>query len=93
MQNRISDNVGGVKHFSSPLLYALEEERDFALTLRLIGGLTTTEIARAFLVPEKTMGKRIFRPKRALTEAHVPFETPHGDGLRRRCSPYFPWST
>jgi predicted RNA polymerase sigma factor len=55
-----------------------------ALTLRLIGGLTTTEIARAFLVPEKTMGQRIFRAKKALTEAHVPFEAPHGDELRRR---------
>jgi len=55
-----------------------------ALTLRLIGGLTTAEIARAFLVPEKTMGQRIFRAKKTLSEAHVPFETPRGDELRRR---------
>jgi len=55
-----------------------------ALTLRLVCGLTTTEIARAFLVPEKTMGQRIFRAKKTLTEAHVPFETPRGDELRRR---------
>ncbi|RSL16865.1 RNA polymerase ECF family sigma subunit [Edaphobacter aggregans] len=55
-----------------------------ALTLRLIGGLTTVEIARAFLVPEKTMGQRIFRAKKTLSEAHVPFETPRGDELRRR---------
>ena len=55
-----------------------------ALTLRLIGGLTTSEIARAFLVPEKTIGQRIFRAKKTLAEAHVPFETPRGDELRRR---------
>ena len=55
-----------------------------ALTLRLIGGLTTAEIARAFLVPEKTIGQRIFRAKKTLSEAHVPFETPRGDELRRR---------
>jgi RNA polymerase sigma-70 factor (ECF subfamily) len=55
-----------------------------ALTLRLICGLTTAELARAFLVPEKTMGQRIFRAKKTLSEAHVPFETPRGDELRRR---------
>ncbi len=55
-----------------------------ALTLRLICGLTTAEIARAFLVPEKTLGQRIFRAKRTLSEAHVPFETPRGEDLRRR---------
>lgn len=62
----------------------LPMEGRVALTLRLIGGLTTSEIARAFLVPEKTMGQRIFRAKKTLSEAHVPFETPHGDELRRR---------
>ena len=62
----------------------LAVEGRIALTLRLIGGLTTAEIARAFLVPEKTMGQRIFRAKRTLSEAHVPFETPRGDELRRR---------
>ena len=55
-----------------------------ALTLRLVGGLTTAEIARAFLVPEKTLGQRISRAKKTLSEAHVPFETPRGDELRRR---------
>ena len=63
---------------------ALAVEGRIALTLRLIGGLTTEEIARAFLVPEKTMGQRIFRAKKTLSEAHVPFETPRGDELRRR---------
>jgi RNA polymerase sigma-70 factor, ECF subfamily len=55
-----------------------------ALTLRLIGGLTTGEIARAFLVPEKTLGQRVFRAKKILAEAHVPFETPRGEDLRKR---------
>lgn len=62
----------------------LAVEGRVALTLRLIGGLTTAEIARAFLVPEKTMGQRIFRAKKTLAEAHVPFETPRGDELHRR---------
>src|SRR5690242_13319395 len=55
-----------------------------ALTLRLIGGLTTAEIARAFLVPEKTMGQRIFRAKKTLSEADLTFETPSGEELHRR---------
>lgn len=62
----------------------LPAEGRVALTLRLIGGLTTAEIARAFLVPEKTLGQRIFRAKKALAEAGVPYETPRGEDLRRR---------
>jgi RNA polymerase sigma-70 factor (ECF subfamily) len=62
----------------------LPVEGRVALTLRLIGSLTTAEIARAFLVPEKTMGQRIFRAKKTLSDAHVPFETPREDELRRR---------
>jgi len=62
----------------------LAMEGRVALTLRLIGGLTTAEIARAFLLPEKTIGQRIFRAKKTLSEAHVPFETPRGDELHRR---------
>ena len=62
----------------------LPVEGRVALTLRLIGGLTTAEIARAFLLPEKTIGQRIFRAKKTLSEAHVPFETPRGDDLHRR---------
>jgi RNA polymerase sigma factor (sigma-70 family) len=64
----------------------LPVEGRVALTLRLIGGLTTDEIARAFLVPEKTLGQRIVRAKKTLSEAHVPFETPRGDELRKRVS-------
>lgn len=59
-------------------------EARIALTLRLVCGLTTVEIARAFLLPEKTLGQRIFRAKKTLSEAHLPFETPRGDELRRR---------
>ncbi len=62
----------------------LTVEGRIALTLRLIGRLTTAEIARAFLVPEKTMGQRIFRAKRTLAEAHVPFEIPRANELRSR---------
>jgi len=62
----------------------LAMEGRIALTLRLICGLNTAEIARAFLVPEKTLGQRIFRAKKTLSEARVPFETPRGDELRGR---------
>lgn len=55
-----------------------------ALTLKLLGGLSTQEIARAFLVPEATMAQRIVRAKRALGEAHVPFELPPPNELGER---------
>jgi predicted RNA polymerase sigma factor len=64
----------------------LSTEAQVALTLRLLGGLTTEEIARAFLVPEPTVAQRIVRAKRTLTEAHVPFEVPRGDELAARLS-------
>jgi RNA polymerase sigma-70 factor (ECF subfamily) len=57
---------------------ALSTEARLALTLRLIGGLTTDEIARAFLVPEPTIAQRIVRAKRTLAEAGLPFEVPRG---------------
>ena len=65
----------------------LAVEGRVALTLRLICGLATAEIARAFLLPEKTLGQRIFRAKKTLTEAHVPFEIPRRDELRARLEP------
>ena len=64
----------------------LSPEARVALTLRLLGGLETTEIARAFLVPEPTVAQRIVRAKRTLREARVPFEVPHGAELAARLS-------
>ncbi|WP_437955782.1 RNA polymerase sigma factor [Sorangium sp. So ce119] len=64
----------------------LSTEAQVALTLRLLGGLTTDEIARAFLVPEPTVAQRIVRAKRTLAEARVPFEVPRGDELAPRLS-------
>jgi len=64
----------------------LSTEARVALTLRLLGGLTTQEIARAFLVPEPTVAQRIVRAKRTLTEARVPFEVPRGPELAARLS-------
>jgi len=64
----------------------LSTEARIALTLRLLGGLTTEEIARAFLVPEPTIAQRIVRAKRLLSEKRVPFEVPRGDELVARLS-------
>jgi len=65
---------------------ALSTEARVALTLRLLGGLTTDEIARAYLVPEPTIAQRIVRAKRTLTAARVPFEVPQGAELASRLS-------
>ena len=62
----------------------LSTEARVALTLRLLGGLTTEEIARAFLVPEPTIAQRIVRAKRTLAEKRVPFEVPRGAELQER---------
>jgi RNA polymerase sigma factor (sigma-70 family) len=64
----------------------LSPEARAALTLRLLGGLTTEEIARAFLVPEPTIQQRIVRAKRTLSESRVPFEVPLGEELTARLS-------
>ena len=64
----------------------LATEARVALTLRLLGGLATDEIARAFLVPEPTIAQRIVRAKRTLADAHVPFEVPRGDEFTARLS-------
>jgi RNA polymerase sigma factor (sigma-70 family) len=64
----------------------LSTEARTALTLRLLGGLTTEEIARAFLVPEPTIAQRIVRAKRTLTKERVPFEVPRGAELSARLS-------
>jgi RNA polymerase sigma factor (sigma-70 family) len=62
----------------------LSTDARVALTLKLLGGLTTHEIARAYLVPEPTIAQRIVRAKRTLSEAHVPFELPRGAALGER---------
>jgi RNA polymerase sigma-70 factor, ECF subfamily len=64
----------------------LSTEARTALTLRLLGGLTTEEIARAFLVPEPTIAQRIVRAKRTLTKERIPFEVPRGAELATRLS-------
>ena len=64
----------------------LASEARVALTLRLLGGLTTEEIARAFLVPEPTVAQRIVRAKRSLSEKQIPFEVPTGEALAERLS-------
>jgi len=63
---------------------ALGRDMQVALTLRMLGGLTTPEIARAFLVPEATVAQRIVRAKRTLAEKKVPFEVPRGEELSAR---------
>src|SRR5262249_35665407 len=65
---------------------ALPSEAGVALPLRLLGGLTTEEIARAFLAPESTVAQRIVRAKRTLAEKRVPFEVPRGPELAARLS-------
>src|SRR5262245_58908977 len=64
----------------------LSTEGRVALTLRLLGGLTTDEIARAFLVSEPTIAQRIVRAKRTLAKERVPFEVPRGSELALRLS-------
>jgi RNA polymerase sigma factor (sigma-70 family) len=65
---------------------ALSQEAQVALTLRLLGGLSTDEIARAFLVPEPTIAQRIVRAKRTLREKQIPFEVPRGAERTARLS-------
>ena len=84
----ISDDVGDdlLRLMFTACHPVLSTEARVALTLRLLGGLTTAEIARAFLVPEPTIAQRIVRAKRTLAEARVPFEAPHTDERAARLS-------
>jgi RNA polymerase sigma factor (sigma-70 family) len=88
LEGALDDNVGDdllrlVFISCHPIL---STEARVALTLRLLGGLTTEEIARAFLVPEPTIAQRIVRAKRTLAEKRVPFEVPRGVDLAARLS-------
>ncbi len=84
----INDNVGDdlLRLMFISCHPVLSGEARVALTLRLLGGLTTGEIARAFLVPEPTVAQRIVRAKRTLAEARVAFEVPRGEELEARLS-------
>lgn len=78
--SRLDDDVGDdlLKLIFTSCHPAISPESRMALTLRVVGGLTTDEIARAFLVPEATVAQRIVRAKRSLAEAGLPFEVPRG---------------
>jgi RNA polymerase sigma factor (sigma-70 family) len=84
----LDDNIGDdlLRLIFTACHPVLSTEGQVALTLRLLGGLTTDEIARAFLVPEPTVAQRIVRAKRTLSEANVPFEVPRGEELAARLS-------
>jgi RNA polymerase sigma-70 factor (ECF subfamily) len=82
LDDEIGDDMLSLMFISCHPVLAMEAR--VALTLRMVGGLTTTEIARAFLVPEPTIAQRIVRAKRTLAEAHVPFEVPRGEALAER---------
>jgi RNA polymerase sigma factor (sigma-70 family) len=83
------DAAGGIDDDVLRLMFVachpvLSSEARAALTLKLVGGLSTAEIARAFLVPESTVAQRIVRAKRTLAEARVPFEAPRGEDRTQR---------
>jgi RNA polymerase sigma-70 factor (ECF subfamily) len=84
LDDEIGDDMLSLMFISCHPVLAVEAR--VALTLRMVGGLTTTEIARAFLVPEPTIAQRIVRAKRTLAEARVPFEVPRGAELAARLS-------
>ena len=84
----LDDNIGDdlLRLLFTACHPVLPAEGRVALTLRLLGGLTTTEIARAFLAPEATIAQRIVRSKRTLAEEQVPYEVPRGAELAGRLS-------
>ena len=86
VENAIDDDIGDdlLRLIFTSCHPVLATEARVALTLRLLGGLTTAEIARAFLVPEPTIAQRIVRAKRTLSDAEVPFEVPRGAELAPR---------
>ena len=86
--NALDDDIGDdlLRLIFTSCHPVLAPESRVALTLRLLGGLTTDEIARAFLVPEPTVAQRIVRAKRAINEKHIPFEVPSGKDRAPRLS-------
>lgn len=86
LDDRLDDDIGDdlLRLVFTACHPVLPREARIALTLRMLGGLTTDEIARAFLVPEPTMAQRIVRAKRTLSEKQVPFEVPRSDELVER---------
>ncbi|WP_196842740.1 sigma-70 family RNA polymerase sigma factor [Cryobacterium sp. CAN_C3] len=89
--NSPSDPVGAIDDDQLRLMFtcchpALATESRVALTLRMVGGLTVTEIARAFLVQETTMGQRITRAKAKIKAAHIPYRVPSAEDLPARVS-------
>jgi RNA polymerase sigma factor (sigma-70 family) len=84
LDNTISDDLLRLVFISCHPILSTESRA--ALTLRLLGGLTTAEIARAFLTPEPTIAQRIVRAKRTLAEKHISFEVPRGPELAARLS-------
>jgi RNA polymerase sigma factor (sigma-70 family) len=86
IEARLDDDIGDdlLRLMFTACHPVLSTEARVALTLRLLGGLSTDEIARAFLVPVPTVAQRIVRAKRTLAEAHVPFEVPRGGELAAR---------
>ncbi|HVY29047.1 MAG TPA: RNA polymerase sigma factor [Polyangiaceae bacterium] len=86
LESALDDDVGDdlLRLIFTSCHPVLSTEARVALTLRLLGGLTTDEIARAFLVPEPTIAQRIVRAKKTLAEKQVPFEVPRGDELSLR---------
>ena len=84
--DRLEDDIGDdlLRLVFTACHPVLSTEAQVALTLRLLGGLTTDEIARAFLQPEATVAQRIVRAKRTLADKQVPFEVPRRDDLRER---------
>src|SRR5438477_1957292 len=88
LESAVEDDIGDdlLRLMFTACHPVLSMEARVALTLRLLGGLTTGEIARAFLVPESTIAQRIVRAKRTLADARVPFEVPRGPELAARLS-------